>query len=149
MIRPLLDTLWATSTRAVLASCWYSVILQRDSTAATRPCKILQHSGSSCGFGGPTAARADINYRHITDSCMRLCKHGGRRVTRERAKTWELPLEHSGLLLSMYLKCDILNHWPCSLSVQKETHTHSCNTQLLTPCWSTSWTAHLTSFLAG
>lgn len=63
IIRPLLATLSAVSIKAVRFSCCSSVILHSASTAATRPCKMLQHSGSSRGFGGPTAARADISWK--------------------------------------------------------------------------------------
>lgn len=62
IIRPLFPTRSAFSISRVRASCWYSVILQRVSTAATRPCRILQHSGSARGLGGPTAANAAISY---------------------------------------------------------------------------------------
>lgn len=63
MIRPLLATLSAVSIRVVRLSCCNSVILHSDSTAATSPCRMLQHSGSSRGLGGPTAARADMSCR--------------------------------------------------------------------------------------
>lgn len=61
MILPLLATLSAVSIKAVRFSCCSSVILHNDSTAATSPCRMLQHSGSSRGFGGPMAARADMS----------------------------------------------------------------------------------------
>lgn len=61
IILPLLATLSAVSIRAVRLSCCSSVILHNASTAATSPCRMLQHSGSSRGLGGPTAARADMS----------------------------------------------------------------------------------------
>lgn len=61
IIRPLFPTRSAFSMSKVRASCWYSVILQRVSTAATRPCRMLQHSGSARGLGGPTVASAAIS----------------------------------------------------------------------------------------
>lgn len=61
IIRPLLATLSAVSIKAVRFSCCSSVILHNDSTAATSPCSMLQHSGSSRGLGGPMAARADMS----------------------------------------------------------------------------------------
>lgn len=63
IIRPLFPTRSAFSINRVRASCWYSVILHRVSTAATRPCRMLQHSGSARGLGGPTAANAAISWR--------------------------------------------------------------------------------------
>lgn len=62
MILPRLPTRSAFSMSVVRASCWYSVILQSASTAATSPCRMLQHSGSARGFGGPTAASAAISW---------------------------------------------------------------------------------------
>lgn len=62
IILPLFPTRSAFSMSMVRASCWYSVILQSASTAATSPWSMLQHSGSARGLGGPTAAKAAINW---------------------------------------------------------------------------------------
>ncbi len=72
-MRPLLATLSAVSIRAVRNSCWYSVILHSDSTAATSPCRTLQHSGSWWGFGGPTAAKAAISWQHTLNISSTQC----------------------------------------------------------------------------
>lgn len=70
IIRPLLATLSAVSIKAVRFSCCNSVILHNASTADTSPCRMLQHSGSSRGLGGPTAARAAMSCQ-----CKRVHKH--------------------------------------------------------------------------